>query len=80
VSIALGILGVVVSLALLWAGVKHFEAATPLKAILSALDVLALMLALVQLGWLGLGLFARSARATGRLSSSEPPADLFCEL
>jgi hypothetical protein len=55
--VALAILALVVALALLWAGVRKLSWATPLHAVLSALDVLALVLALVQLGWMGLALF-----------------------
>ena len=66
-SAVLGFLGVTVALALLWAGIKRLDARTPLAAVLSALDVLALTLALVQLGWLGLGLFA-AVNAAGFLA------------
>jgi hypothetical protein len=66
-SAVLGVLGVTVAIALLWTGIKRLDARTPLAAVLSALDVLALILALVQLGWLGLVLFA-AVNAAGFLA------------
>jgi hypothetical protein len=56
-SVALAVLALIVALALLWAGVRKLSWATPLHAVLSALDLLALALALMQLGWVGLALF-----------------------
>jgi len=56
-SLALAALALVIAFALLWTGVRRMSWATPLHAVLSALDLLALALALMQLGWLGVALF-----------------------
>jgi hypothetical protein len=57
VSDVLALLAVLLTAALLWTGVKRLEVATPLKAVLTALDLVALGFALVQLGWAGLVVF-----------------------
>jgi hypothetical protein len=57
VTVLLTTLSVIATLALLWAGIKRLEGASLLKAILSVLDVVALGIALVQLGWFGLAVF-----------------------
>jgi len=53
----LGVLGLLAALALLWTGLRKSTWRSPLSAVLSMLDVLALALAIIQLGWLGLALF-----------------------
>jgi hypothetical protein len=56
VTVLLSAAGLLVALALLWAGLRGFEWSTPLKAVLSVLDLLALALTTAQLGWLGIAL------------------------
>lgn len=56
-STLLGVLGLVAALALLWAGFRRFSWSSPASAILSVLDLAVLTLAIIQLGWFGLGLF-----------------------
>jgi hypothetical protein len=60
-SMVLAVLGVLIGFALLWTGLRTLTWASPLKAILSALDLLALAVAIAQLGWaLGIALVAGS--------------------
>jgi hypothetical protein len=47
------VLALLVALALLWTGVRGFAWASPLKAVLTTLDLLALTLLVAQLGWTG---------------------------
>ncbi len=55
--IALSVAGVLLSIALLWSGIRKWRFSTPLAASLSVIDLLALGLLLVSLGWWGLALF-----------------------
>lgn len=57
-STALSAATLIVAVALLWTGWKKSTWSTPLAAILSALDLVGLVLLVVSLGWLGLGIFA----------------------
>lgn len=50
------VLALLVAIALLWTGKRRLVWEGPLAALLSALDLLALVLLVVTLGWLGLGL------------------------
>jgi hypothetical protein len=63
-SVALTATTLVLSLALLWATVRRLPFGTPVSAALSAVDILALVLTVVSLGWLGIGLFM-AANALG---------------
>ena len=57
-EVALQILGLVLSLIVLWVGLKRLELDRPWKAILGILDALVLVTSVVALGWLGFALTA----------------------
>lgn len=65
-STFLAALTLVIALALLWAGIRRFSWSSPVSAALSGVELLGLMLAVYQLGWLGLGLFV-AANVVGLL-------------
>lgn len=52
-AVILTLLTVVLSLVLLWSGIKKLEVSNPIKAILSLLDLALLIAAIVGLGWAG---------------------------
>jgi hypothetical protein len=52
----LGVLGVVLSLVLLWTGIRKSELSSPAKALVSFLDLALLVAGIISLGWLVGGL------------------------
>lgn len=57
VTTAVGILGILVGLALLWTGVKKLRLSSARAALLSVLDVAVLLASVALLGWLGVIVF-----------------------
>lgn len=54
---AVGIIGILVGLALLWTGIKKLRTSTLQAALLSTLDIAVLVVSVVLLGWVGVSIF-----------------------